>query len=208
MPAVGTDPIYELTVNYAKGLGVAASVFYYNRVTIPDSGTAAQALINGWVDQVAGDWQAMANDLWSITSLRARRLNDFIDFAESPVSLPGARNGPAAPAFVTFKLRFNRSTKETRSGHKRFPGVSEDDTDNSGNNLVTTATNNLTAVANALAQDITEGAETFQQVIVGNKVDNSGPTPVLRPEADWIFNGIQSITVGGNVSSQVSRKIP
>lgn len=206
MPVVGTNPIYELTVNYDVAGVNGSNVYYYERNTVPATSVAFQELIDGYLDQIVPTWADLTNSRTSITTIECRRLNDLADFGESPIGIPGNVVDDQLPSFVAYAIRLNRATKETRSGAKRYPGVGEADTNPGGSALNAGAIIRLEALATALAVPITEDGETFTQVIVGNKIDRSGPTPVVRPEADWIFNGIQSITVKSRVTSQASRK--
>lgn len=206
MPVIGTTPIYEVIVKQDYAGGNVFNVFHYHNTSGTPSGSGA-SILNSLIETgVIPSWAALVHTGLTFLELETRRLNNITDFDVEILGATGARVGDAGPNFAAFNFRFNRGTKETRSGAKRLAGVLESDTAAGGNVIVASTITLMEVVAADFAEVFTSGLESFTPVIVGGKYDSTVDPPVLKPEADWVFNDISGILVRGRVTSQVSRK--
>lgn len=206
MPVVGTNLVYELIVKGTVGVTETVNVFgYYNVGFSPDD--PASGTLNGLFDSmVMAEWSALVSTAVNLNEVSSRRLNNLSDFDTFPIAQGGAVVGDRSPDFNAFKMGMVRSTKETRSGHKRIAGLVETQTAAGGNTLEPATLTLLTNLASKFASQLLAGGDDFRPCIIGGKYDTSGPTPVLKPEADWLYNPITAITASNRVTSQTSRK--
>lgn len=206
MPLVNTAKIYELVISGVQSGGAFNHVLHYINDGLSTSDPGSVVLVNEWVSQVSADYVALVSSTVQIDTLSCRRLNNITDFKETPVTLTGAIGGDRTPRFTAWRIDKVRATKETRSGSIRIPGVTEADTLTSGSQLTVAALARLTTLAGTLGNNIIQGGDAFQMVIVGNKYDTTQDPPVLKAEGLWSYNRISALSAIGAVTSQVSRK--
>ena len=206
MPVVGTDLVYELIVKGSVGGTPTVNVFGYYNVGFSPSLPGA-GVLNGLFDsQVMAAWSALTSTAVTLTEVSSRRLNNLTDFNTFPISQVGLVIGDRGTDFSAFKIGLIRSTKETRSGHKRIAGLVEIQTTASGNLIDAATLTLLTTLAGDFASQLLAGGDDFRPCIIGGKYDTVPDPPVLKPEADWVYNPLSAVTASSRVTSQVSRK--
>lgn len=206
MPAVGTNLIYELIVESIIGDTTSSNILGYFNDDATPADPASGELLTEFGTIVLTPWVALINDRVTIIKTSARRLNNLTDFATISQSTPGTRAADSSTNFVAFKIDKNRLTKETRSGWINIMGVSEDDTNATGQSLAAASLTRLDTLAAALQATLSPTVNTFIPVIIGNKYNYATTPPTLNPESAWVFNEVAQMSSDPFVTSQVSRK--
>lgn len=201
MPAVGTSPIYELIVEQRMGLQSIKNVFYYNASTPPVTNEGSNRLIDAFTLVVLPVWETEVSVNLTFEAFKARRLNNLLDFAETTGTNTGDLTGTRAANFVAAKLKYIRTTKETRNGWKRIAGLTQTQAQN--NSLTTQGQTDMDALAVAFSSNIANGGLVFDPIIVGGK----RPGGVPAAESAWIWQDIDDVQAQSDLTSQTSRKL-
>ena len=136
-------------------------------------------------------------------SVRAENLTNGIDFFEQDWTGTGDRAGAAVSVFTAMSFRLNRSSKVTRNGFKRFPGISVDYENNS--NTWVTGDTDIGNLENSLGDtlivdgDTVSDQATISPIILGRNSDGS---PDLSR-----FQNVASVSFQNTKTTQNSRKI-
>lgn len=176
------------------------NVFYYRIVTSPGSQVEVDGLLAAFDNSVLGDLGQVISDTVTFDLLDAVQATPL-----GPGSLFGQRvpstttigqvSGAAMPQFVSWGFRYNRGTRLTRNGYKRFSIPGENDVDgDSPTASAQTALNTLAATLGGLIANI---GNVVEAVPVIARTDNTGT--VLQS------NSVASVQFYG-VTSQNSRK--
>lgn len=131
------------------------------------------------------------------TEIKYQNLSETDEFGVLPVSISGTRNTDPAPVFVALGLKKGVSTKLTRPGSVRFPGIMEAD--------ITGGVWSNTNVSNAFISVV----ESNFTVTLPDKDWDAVPVVVGRNAAgEYDLLRINTITSVGNprVTTQNSRK--
>lgn len=202
MPAVGGGSLFKIVV-HSSFLGVPGqNRFYYVSFEQPSTISIAN-VVAAFENKVAADWEFLVHEGWDTTKIVAEELTSLANFFEGSSNIgPGTETGDAMPPFVTFKIRLNRATKETRSGWKRLAGVDESRV--GSGILIANALAEAQALADDFADDLTPTGGTLVPCIV--RETYTGDPPVLNPVSQWIYNLVSSATAKDDVGSQNTRK--
>ncbi len=119
----------------------------------------------------------------------------LVDEVISPSQANGDVIGADLAPFVGVPFRYNRATKDTRNGSKRFSGMVEGNT--AGETWLAAYVTSCNAFALLLAADITTVGGIFEPIILGAETG----TPGL-----FNYNTLSSVQFLDRVTSQVSRK--
>jgi hypothetical protein len=206
MPITNLD--FQLTLNGTYGGTETWSAVFFYRTTNGSSPTAAmlaQAFDGGVIASLAA-WQTTATLYSRIDVINLGNPGDF--FSLDPVQA-GGTFVPAEGEFSKFwdamGFRYNRSTRLSRNGSKRFPGYDESAVDAAGTVVNAPYLALLNACAAALAENRTNSGHTFRPMIPRRILV---PNPGNEPPEHYILNElypISSVTVTG-ATSQNSRK--
>lgn len=157
----------------------------------------AQDLATDWVAHLSTELRAIQSSLLTHESVSVINLDDDSDFYELAwvANNLGSVGGDVLPLFTAWGFRYNRSSRSTRHGYKRVPGVAEADT-NAGQASAGVLAR-LAALETKLAADVVGGNGTWSPRIV--KITGSSPNLVYTPA------GVASVQFYA-VTSQNSRK--
>lgn len=117
------------------------------------------------------------------------------DAAVTPTTAAGNVVGLELATFYAASFRYNRVSKDTRNGAKRFTGMVEE---NVQNNSFTGAFQTLMdALAIVLDNDISSAGKTFQPIILRKPSLGAGV---------WQYSDVQTVTALDRATTQNSRK--
>ncbi len=197
MPVV-TSGLYEVTLFQDEGGNEMLNVFWYWEQG-GDDGIAD--VLAGRIDSTVlppiADIQHVGIDY---TLIRVQPIfGTGIEENLVPTTPSGLVAGSAMSNAYAVSLRLFRSTNETRSGWKRFSGITEENTN--FNSFTAAYITDLDSLAFVLAQDLVDGADRFKPVIVRKPFSTKAMSP------DWIRNEISSVAVVDRPTTQNSRKL-
>jgi hypothetical protein len=123
-------------------------------------------------------------------TLVVENLTDPNEFAELSIEQSGTRTGDTLPAFVAYGMTKVRTTRATKSGGMRIPGVIEDALDTSGN-----ITSGYLAEMNSAFDtniNFVDGADNCQMgmVIVGRDLQGKLDLTKINPVSSVVFSRI------------------
>jgi len=114
----------------------------------------------------------------------------------SPATGSGTLSGAEVAGFIGCSFRYNRETKDTRNGAKRFAGILEADMIGVGFEAAYFA--KMGVLAGHLSTDISTVGGIFTPIILGKETATPGT---------WTYNTIVSVQALNRQTSQVSRKV-
>lgn len=185
---------YKLTLVSQSGSTTVNNVFHY-RQTLGVLG--GEILAQEFINEVYPHIRSIVSNQIVFQRVEWINYDDLADFGEddSIAGEGGERPGTTLPRFNVWSFIYNRTTRATRNGWKRFSTVAEDDQDNGA----------ATAAMLLLLQDAANGLEQFV---------NFGGTEIWRPiivrldaKGSTILeeNNVRSVTYR-RLSTQNSRK--
>jgi hypothetical protein len=192
---VPTAGLIEVTLTQTAGATNLENVFYFwNSLNIePISFIGFSA---DWDTKYMPGISSIQGLGVTYTNVRIRTVLGVLPDLNSAASIPvGTRAGESLPSYVAIGFRLGGTTKETRSGAKRFGGQTE--TDIAGNTPTTAYAAVLDGFAPTLTQSVFDGLNTYQPVIL------SRPTPT---RGTFLVNPIIVATRNLFVTTQNSRK--
>ena len=197
MPALGSDKLFQVIF---KGtlLGQEWSNVYWYRAPAAGSNFALQTA-NDFDTNFSPQYAAFCNLSTAFTSIEVINLQDDTDFAEiTPTSTVGVVTGDPEPSYLAVAVKLLRSSRETRNGWKRIPGLVEGDL--SGNTIAGATVTRMTGLANLFDNALPNG----QTPVIVRKT-YTGTPPVLNPPSLWITVDIGDYEIVG-ITTQNSRK--
>jgi hypothetical protein len=113
----------QLTVKGTLQEQVCSNVYYY---TCLDAATGSCAeLVATFFDTILGPLEAILSNQYHMFEAVAINLNNADDFSVTPMDSPGIISGDPYPPFVAMEFKYNRLTRVSRNGYKRYAGVPE-----------------------------------------------------------------------------------
>lgn len=187
--------IFKLTLVSTVGGQTLNNVFHY-RQTI--GLTNGNILAQEWINEILPDLKPIISSSTQFRSLNWYNYNDIADFGvdDSILGEAGTVGGETLPTFTAWAFQYNRTTRATRNGSKRFGTISE--TDNQNGNASPLALPKLTTAAASLGQFINfGGTEVWRPVIA--RLSTDGASVVLT-------NDVRDVSYK-RITSQNTRKI-
>lgn len=120
---------------------------------------------------------------------------DLADAVITPTTASGLVVGLELPSFVAASFRYNRQSKDTRNGSKRFCGMIEENVTQQVYEAAFQAL--LATLATVLDNSISNAGKTFQPIILHKPADGAGV---------FTFSTLNSVISLGRVTTQNSRK--
>lgn len=193
MPTL-TEGLYELVLEQDYLSQSIINVFHYVNALGDDD---LQGLCADSFDQdILPGLSIIQSDSLSYTNIRVANLTgDLADANLTPATTQGLVNGEDVTTFMAAPFRYNRLTKDTRNGSKRFAGLVEANTLTVG--FLPAYLTALQLFATLLDDDISVPGGIFEPVIL-SKPDN--------PPGTWTYNPLDSVTALNRTTSQNSRK--
>lgn len=196
MPQI-SDDLYQVILSQSIGNNTMQNVFWYVDMS---SGTGS----------AIGVWNAFDSDIMPILAPRQHSnvnydsltvipvFDDGLEYTAVPSTTAGTQVGTPLPAFMVASIRLARSSRELRSGWKRFSGITEDIVSSPG--FTTTYMTGLQTLADALAGDIDNAGPTYRPHIVRK------PMTTKAQEAFYRAIPVSAGVALDRVTSQNSRK--
>jgi len=195
MPTTSSG-LYSITLKCTRTPVNIYNVFWYRETSgITGAGADLGAIFNSAVVPDIADILSTGVAMDTLTVAEPTSIN--ADFVVATSTSVGTRTGTTMPSFNAASIRLVRSTKETRSGYKRFGPYSEDDV--AGTVFEASYLAALNIVAADLEVNLTPSGFVFEPVIVRRLL-----TPV--PWSNVLYNPVSEALVLNRTTSQVSRK--
>lgn len=186
--------IFKLTLNSRISGQEMANVFHY-RQTIGVLG--GEQLASSWVTEVFDDIRLIISNTCVFVDVTWINYNDLGDFGVNTdvAGIFGNKAGEALPMYNAWAFQYNRETRVTRNGSKRFSGIVE--ADQSLGVALPGVLPELDSVASSLGQLINfGGTEWWEPVIARIPPGATAPT---------VINGVRDVTYK-RITTQNSRK--
>ena len=195
MPII-QDGLYKVTLHQEYSAQAVQNVFFYEHTLASDD--QQEECAEAFDDDVLADLALIQNVGISYISIRVANVTGTLaDFVRNPTTTVGIRAGQSLNSFTAASFRLNRTTKETRNGHKRFAGMLEEDA--FGQNWIAAYQTVLETFAPFLGAQISVVGALFNPVIARQDL--------ITPE-NWTVNPVASVLHSSQVASQISRKSP
>lgn len=137
------------------------------------------------------------NDAVDYTTIRAINLTGSLaDEVITPAVASGSISGSVVNSFTACSFRYNRETKDTRNGSKRFSGMIEENMVGVGFEAAFFTLMNT--FAGVLETDISTVGGIFTPIILGAETATPGT---------WNYNTLVGVQALNRATSQVSRKV-
>lgn len=186
--------IFKLVLHSRLGTEDAANVFHY-RQTVGVLG--GEQLADAWITEVYDEIKALVSVVTVFQSVEWLNYNDLGDFGINTdiAAQTGARTGEALPSYNAWAFQYNRETRATRNGSKRFSAIAEGDQAYGAPAAI--ANDIINNCASSLGQLINfGGTEWWEPVIV--RLNEAGNAPL-------VVNGVKNVTFK-RITTQSSRK--
>lgn len=189
-----TVGLYEVVLEQSYFTSNVLNVFHYLSNTSDDD---VQLLCATAFDEdVMAALAVVGNISLKFDNIRCVNLTGTLADANiTPSQADGDVVGAVVIDFVSSAFRYNRVTKDTRNGAKRFTGLVEENV--TGGSFTVAYNVDLDALAVILGTDISTVGGVFSPVIVRKPVGAGGV---------WTFNDVVSVQNLDRVTTQNSRK--
>lgn len=195
MPSASSH-IYRIVLNWVVGTQNMSSVWHYRGVSpVPPDPT--QILVDEFEAIVLGPVQNVTHENANFVSITGENLTATTPVVVSTLSgKVGQRSGARTSGNVAVSFKYNRASRDIRSGWKRFGPLSEDDT--FGDTFIAAYTTICQATALVLEQDLTIGGDVYQPIVIRK--------PTAFPAASITYVNVASVEHLDRVTTQNSRK--
>lgn len=187
--------VFKLILHSHVGGTQQANIFHY-RQTFGVLG--GDILAQEFINEVFPDIRSILSVNTVFDSVEYLNYNNTADFGidDSIAGVTGARSGETLPRFVCYAFSYNRETRDTRNGSKRFGSIAESD-QAYGDALVTWLPQ-LQIVADSLGQFVNLGGTEIWRPVIAR----------LSPDGSTVLvtNDVKNVTYT-RISSQNSRKV-
>lgn len=204
MPVVGsTNRIYQLTLSGSHGTAEVISTWSYRISSLlqPSALSVAEAFRDEVLPAIVVP--LMANMIF--TNIEVIDVLDIENFASLPVTETGDRTVvDALTAFIVYSLKLVRSSRDMRSGWKRFSGLGEADVAGAA------FAAGFIAFVDSVSADIIQPLNIDLAVLPLTLV-RSRPTPnspLIDPDdpTTWLYSDVAGVEFPNRVTTQNSRK--
>lgn len=194
---IATSGIYEVSLRTRRSGQDLFNVFHY--LAADGLNNHAADLASEFISEHAGWVEAVVSTAVTFVDVTVRPIfgSDLEHVETFPPGTAGDLVGEVTASFLTSRIRFNRETRETRSGWKRFGPLTEDAV--AGDFVTANVLIALQASADALVDPLTLGVTNYTPVIF--RAANTAIDPLPR------YNNIVSATAFNNVTTQDTRKV-
>lgn len=206
MPLVGSNTsLFEIRDEQAWAGQVVLNRYYYlvpPTVVFTPSWSSVAAAFD---DLILQNLVALQDNSLFHQQLVVTQINAIDNFGVYvPTNDQGLLVESQMPNYTSVGIQLTRSTRETRSGRKRFGGLTEEQVD--GNVLTSSAQTNWDTFAGLLADTlVVPVGDDPEPVIIGNIYDTD--TGELLPVQAWTYNFLAGAVVQQFLTTQNSRKI-
>ncbi len=186
--------LYEIVLEQLYFGDINLNVFHYLSNTSDDDAQELASL--AFDEDVMAALAVIQSDNLVYTNIRCKNITgNLADFNRIPSQVDGDVAGADAAGFVGAGFRYNRTTKETRNGGKRFSAMVEENI--TGGTFTVAYNIDLDALAVVLSAEISTVGQVLSPVILRKPDDGAG---------NWTYNVLQSAVNLNRVTTQNSRK--
>lgn len=194
--SVITNGLYKVVLHQLYASQLIQNVFFYEHTLASDD--EQEDCAEAFDDDVLLNLKAIQGTTLTYTTIRVANVTgDLADFVRNPTTTAGVQAGAPMNSFTACSFKLNRTTKETRNGHKRFAAMTEENAFNQ--NWISAFQTSLETFAPFLGAQISVVGALFNPVIARQS---------LIDPSEWTVNPVASVTASLQVASQVSRKSP
>jgi hypothetical protein len=204
MPLAGSaNRFFKVLVRGLHGNQPTLNVFHYRQAVPLQS--SAEDVATAFRFGPLGALATVTNSAQSWQEIEVIDSLDVANFHTLPVTLAGLITAAEAVApFITWSMRLLRSTRDVRSGWKRFSGINEADI--SGNVLQAAHYAAINAAAPNIAADLVDGVLTLAHCIVRDGPTLGTPTVDPNDSTTWYYTDVSGVFVPNRITTQNSRK--
>lgn len=203
MPIVGSlYRIYQIKLFGLYGAAPTLNTFDY-RVGIVAQPTALR-VAEEFRDQILPEIIPTQVATQTYTSIECIDAMDDANFATLSVSTAGTRAGTQMAAFIVWSMRLLRSSRDMRSGWKRFSGLTEEDV--SGGAFTAAYLALLNTQAPLIADNILVDLADLLPIVLRDRPTPNDPLIDPDDPTTWRYTLVESVSVPNRVTSQNSRK--
>lgn len=194
MPVTGSG-IYEVVLEQTYQNQEIFNVFHYlNTLGLDDE---QEKCADAFDETLMATLAGLQSTNLDYNLIRVANLTgNLADFSKVPSQGDGDVVGSDIVSFTAFSFRYNRETKDTRNGAKRFAGLIEENVQSTG--FGPTFFSSLQAFAILLGNDISTVGGIFSPIIL-RKPPAAGPL--------YTYNTVSSVTALNRTTTQSSRKV-
>jgi hypothetical protein len=176
------------------------NVYYYESDNDPTSNADVLEFIDQWISVVQPDILQIQSTQIVHLEVKALEVNGVFFATRTQGLVDGNVVGDATNPYTAYEFIYNRATRITRNGFKRFAGPVEQDVDQGGN-ITPGVLVNLALLGNALESPLVVSWGVCTPVIFGKAT----PPPPLGSGLPERVNGITGVTFV-RATTQNSRK--
>ncbi len=193
---IATEHIYRVVLKYDRLGQELTNVFHYFGVNpVPPDPTSV--LVAQFVTDVLPRCTALCSTSVEFTEVVGENLMALTPIVNTPLTgVFGLRTGTTMPTFVAGSFRYNRATRELRSGWKRIGPMTEDDV--LGTEFEPIYITQMDLSATQFGTDLNIGGDLYQPVVIKK--------PTVFPAATITYVNVTSVTALNRVTTQNSRK--
>lgn len=193
---VATEHIYRIVAKYDRLGQELTNVFHYFGVNpVPPDPTGV--LVAQFITSVIPSMRALTSVNVEFTEVVGENLMALTPIVVTPLTgLFGLRTGATTPSFVAASFRYNRATRELRSGWKRIGPMAEEDI--GGEIFETLYITQMDLAATVFETDLLVGGDVYEPVVIRK--------PTVFPATTITYVNVTSVTALNRVTTQNSRK--
>lgn len=187
--------IYELVLEQSYQNQQVLNVFHYINTLADDD--LQEECATAFDEDVQPTIAGRLNSSVFFTNIRVANLTGTLaDFNLTPTDDQGLLVGLGIVSFVCFPFRYNRVTKDTRNGAKRFTGMIEENVETTG--FLPAYFNTMEALGVILGTPISTVGGIFDPIILHKPADEAGI---------YTYNTVASVQALNRTTTQNSRKV-
>lgn len=193
---IATEHIYRIVQKYDRLGQELTNVFHYRAVS-PTPPDPTSVLVAEFIATVLPRITALASTSVEFTEVVGENLMALTPIVNTPLTATfGLRTGTTMPTFVAASFRYNRATRELRSGWKRIGPMTEEDV--IGTEFEAIYITQMDLSATTFGTDLNIGGDLYEPVVIKK--------PTAFPAASITYVNVTSVTALNRVTTQNSRK--
>lgn len=202
MPAIGSGSLFIIKDFQSRDSDIILNRYFYYSTVAPNTISATEVKTL-WETKFATAIRNLQPSVITHDKTQVEELTSISNFTEGPSTLgSGALAGTAIMSFVAASFDLLRTTKETRSGFKRYAAGSTLTID--GDEWTSTFVTTMNVLAALLDDTLVAVGGNLDPVLVRRTF--TGDPPILNPITQWLYNVIFSVDSDDEITTQNTRK--
>lgn len=202
MPEVINNSLFEVKLFADYSGQTCLSRFWYLQSVAPETTLASEVATN-FEAHIQAELRAVTNSLYIPQVIEVIEQTSLVNFVNRASAIgPGILAGSPVASFVAQSIRLFRTTRETRSGWKRLPGLVEEQVN--GQSIAPAHVTALQALADKFDGGITVTTGTLLPCLIRKKIDVV--TGELTIASLWTYNLISDAQAVSRLTTQNTRK--